>query len=99
MVEELNLGKTGLPKSYREKLKSGTASRLDEEIIPFLHHVYFIIIKEGMQIIYYKNLHQSPHYSVTLKEYCHMIKYAQRLHIKITVFEPGKIIFLQIITM
>ena len=42
-----------------------------------------------MQIIYYKNLHDSPHYSVTLNEYCDMIEYAQRIHIRSTIFEPG----------
>ena len=89
MVEELNLGMSGLPKSYRKKMKSGTASRLDEDIIQYLHHLYFIIIKEGMQIIYYRYLHNSPHYSVTLNEYCDMIEYAQRIHIRGTIFEPG----------
>ena len=43
-----------------------------------------------MQMIFYRNLHNSPHYSVTFKEYCHLIIQAHSLPIKVTIFETGK---------
>ena len=41
-------------------------------------------------MIYYKNLHNSPHYSVTFHEYCRMAMYVQTLPVEVTTFETDR---------
>ena len=45
-------------------------------------------------MIYYKNLHNSPHYSVTFHEYCRMAMYVQTLPVEVTTFETDRNYFL-----
>ena len=51
------------------KLKSGKATYLDKSIIEYISKVTVVIIKDGLQMIFYKDLHVSPHYSVNYGEY------------------------------
>ena len=41
-------------------------------MIKYIRKIYIVVIKQGLQIIFYKNLHILPHYSVNYREFLHL---------------------------
>ena len=67
-------------------LKKGEANHLDSCVRPYIKKVYVIEIKLGLQFIYYKDLHDSPHYSVKYNEFCEIKSIAKQSNIPMEFF-------------
>ena len=75
-----------LPKEYNNKLKLGKAKYLDESLIQYIRKFIVVILKDGLQMIFYKNLHVSPHYSVNFGEFLDIFTTLSSSKIVVVIF-------------
>ena len=75
-----------IPKEYFEILKKGGENYLDSCIQSYIKKVNVIESKLGLQFIHYKDLYDSPHYSVKYNEFCEIRSIAKQSNIPMEGF-------------